>query len=230
MTDTSWTSGNARSPYWIVLGLVVLSYIACSTQHTPNPSSIALILQLVTVAVTLQVARVPARIRSVAWVLIGVLAAAIAVGAIAGFEGHLLDITLASLAIVAYLAAAVAIIVDQRRRRLIDLQTLAGFVTAYVMVGMMFTFIFNLIALVSEVPTFGDGTVDSLSSQLFFSFTTLTTTGYGNIVPVSSAVQSLAILEAITGQLFLIIGVARIVNLRGAPPSAPTIATGGRPA
>ena len=108
---------------------------------------------------------------------------------------------------------------------MVDLQTLVGFVTAYVMVGMMFTFVFNLIALVSAVPTFGEGTVDSLSSQLFFSFTTLTTTGYGNIVPVLPAVQGIAIFEAITGQLFLIVGVARIVKLRDPAPSGFAITT-----
>ncbi|MGF6824711.1 hypothetical protein M2317_003644 [Microbacterium sp. ZKA21] len=49
---------------------------------------------------------------------------------------------------------------------------------------------------------------------MFFSFTTLTTTGFGNIVPVGPGVQSVAVAEAITGQLFLITAVARI--MRGA--------------
>jgi len=52
---------------------------------------------------------------------------------------------------------------------------------------------------------------------LFFSFTTLTTTGFGNIVPVSPGVQSVAVAEAIIGQFFLITAVARII--RGARSS-----------
>jgi hypothetical protein len=51
-----------------------------------------------------------------------------------------------------------------------------------------------------------------LADQLFFSFSTLTTTGYGNLVPVGAAGQSVAIGEAITGQLFLVIAVARVVS------------------
>lgn len=91
-----------------------------------------------------------------------------------------------------------------------DLQSLLAVVAAYLMLGMAFTFAYNLIALVTQVPTFATDAADSLSSQLFFSFTTLTTTGYGNVVPVAAAVQNIAIREALTGQLFLVLRVARI--------------------
>ena len=40
--------------------------------------------------------------------------------------------------------------------------------------------------------------------MLFFSFTTLTTTGYGNLVPAQNPGQTLAVSEMILGQLFLI--------------------------
>lgn len=83
-----------------------------------------------------------------------------------------------------------------------DLQSLLAVVAAYLMLGMAFTFAYNLIALVTQVPTFGTDAADSLSSQLFFSFTTLTTTGYGNVVPVAAAVQNIAIREALTGSSF----------------------------
>lgn len=48
---------------------------------------------------------------------------------------------------------------------------------------------------------------------LYFSFVTLTTTGYGDILPVSNQARSLATLEMITGQLFMAITVARLVGL-----------------
>lgn len=197
-----------------MLGLVVVSYAACATQQSANPSSIALIVQLLTLALTLRAARVIAWIRNTTWLIIAALAVVIVTGTLLGFEGHGLDITLSALSMLAYVGAPVAIIIDVAKRATIDLQTLGAVVAAYVMVGMMFTFAYNLFALVSQVPMFGDDQVNSLSSQLFFSFTTLTTTGYGSLVPVASAVQSIAILEAITGQLFLVIGVARIVNFK----------------
>jgi hypothetical protein len=55
----------------------------------------------------------------------------------------------------------------------------------------------------------GDGTI---AQTLFFSFTTLTTTGYGNLVPANEPGQSLAVTEMILGQLFLITAVGKVVS------------------
>jgi hypothetical protein len=52
-----------------------------------------------------------------------------------------------------------------------------------------------------------------IALMLYFSFTTLTTTGYGDIVPVSPFARSLANLEAVLGQLYLVTTVARLVTL-----------------
>ncbi|MGH7048033.1 MAG: potassium channel family protein [Stellaceae bacterium] len=59
-------------------------------------------------------------------------------------------------------------------------------------------------------PTGGPG---EIATMLYFSFTTLTTTGYGDIVPVDVFARSLANLEAILGQLFLVTTLARLVTL-----------------
>ena len=47
---------------------------------------------------------------------------------------------------------------------------------------------------------------------VYFSLTTLTSTGYGDILPVHPAARSLANLEAVIGQLYLAILVARLVS------------------
>jgi hypothetical protein len=113
---------------------------------------------------------------------------------------------------VAYLVAPVAIIAHIIRRDRVDGQALLASIAAYILVGMFFTFVYNFVGLLTAAPTFGADQDDSLTSQLFFSFTTLTTTGYGNVVPAGPGVQSVAIAEAITGQLFLVIAVARVVT------------------
>lgn len=200
------------SGYWLVLGLLVISYALCAAQVSRNPSAVALLVQLVTVAVTLWVARVRPAQRTVGWTVLAIAAAGTALVMVLGTQGHVLAIVLSGASMVAYLVAPVAIIAHQSRRRRIDGQTLLAAIAAYVMVGMFYTFVFNLIGLLSAQPTFGVGNVDSLTGQLFFSFTTLTTTGYGNLVPVDALVQSVAIAETITGQLFLVIAVARVVD------------------
>jgi hypothetical protein len=79
---------------------------------------------------------------------------------------------------------------------------------------MFFAFVYNYLSQLADDPLFGTTSADSLGNQLFFSFTALTTTGYGNIVPTSTGGQAVAVAEGITGQLFLITAVARI--MRGA--------------
>jgi hypothetical protein len=73
---------------------------------------------------------------------------------------------------------------------------------------------------------FGDQGDGTLSQDLFFSFVTLTTTGYGNLVPSGNPGQSLAVLEALMGQLFLVTAVGKLVSAwrprgwRDSPPDA----------
>lgn len=60
----------------------------------------------------------------------------------------------------------------------------------------------------------GSGVVDVQRDLFYFSFVTLTTLGYGDISPVSPAARSLAITEAIVGQLYLVVLVAGLVGMR----------------
>ena len=65
----------------------------------------------------------------------------------------------------------------------------------------------------SSAPILQVGKGES-TAVLYFSFATLTTLGYGDIVPVSPIARTLATLEAITGQLYLAVLVARLVGLQ----------------
>jgi len=201
-----------RSGYWFVLVLIAVSYTLCALQVSPNPSPFAFLVQLATVAATLWVAEVKPRLRLTGWIVLAVAAVAVVVVSLAGTVGHTLDVLLSGASLIAYSVAPLAIIAHIVRRDRVDGQALLASIAAYILVGMFFTFVYNFVALLSAAPTFGPGEAESLTSQLFFSFTTLTTTGYGNIVPLGPGVQSVAIAEAITGQLFLVIAVARVVT------------------
>jgi voltage-gated potassium channel Kch len=70
-------------------------------------------------------------------------------------------------------------------------------------------------------------TVSSIPNQplagykaLYFSLTTLSTLGYGDIVPVSNVARMLAAMEAITGTLFITVLIARLVALYSSQPPA----------
>ena len=83
----------------------------------------------------------------------------------------------------------------------------------YILIGVLWAFFYILIeAAYPGSFNFAGAKMDRLGF-LYFSFVTLTTTGYGDVLPVSVQARSLAILEMLTGQLFIAMTVARLVSL-----------------
>lgn len=118
-----------------------------------------------------------------------------------------------------YVVAPVSITADLVRRRDAGRQMLFGALAAYLMLGMAFAFAYRCLAFVGPGPFFGPMGDGTLADCLFFSFVTLTTTGYGNLVPAAVGGQTLAVLEGLLGQLFLVTVVAKIVSVW--PPREP---------
>jgi hypothetical protein len=124
-----------------------------------------------------------------------------------------------------YVAAPGVIVRHSVLRRTVDTQTVLGAIAAYLMVGMSFAFAYRALGALQAGPFFGSQGEGSFSQDLFFSFTTLTTTGYGNLVPAANPGQTFAVLEMLTGQLFLVTAVAKVVSTwrpsqgRGRPPT-----------
>jgi Ion channel len=94
---------------------------------------------------------------------------------------------------------------------------LRGAVVLYLNVAVICASAFSLIWALNPTalatlaaPTGGP---DEFATMLYFSLTTLTTTGYGDIVPVDPFARSLANLESVTGQFYLAVTVARLVTL-----------------
>lgn len=97
----------------------------------------------------------------------------------------------------------------------IDADRLWGAASAYLMIGILWCFLYALIEL-EPGQTFlvrGEPGKLELTSLLYFSFSTLTTIGFGDIVPVSRGAQVGAILEGIVGTLFLAILIAKLVGV-----------------
>ena len=87
----------------------------------------------------------------------------------------------------------------------------------YLNIGVMFASIFRLIseldpAAFASVPAH-QTEMAAVSAMLYFSFTTLTSTGFGEILPINPLARSMANLESVSGQLYLAILLARLVTL-----------------
>jgi hypothetical protein len=111
-----------------------------------------------------------------------------------------------------YVLAPISIVRHIGYRRQVDQETMLGALAAYLLIGMAFAFTYRFLGSVEDAPFFGNKGEGTMSQDLFFSFITLTTTGYGDLVPADNPGQSLAVLEALVGQLFLVTAVAKIVS------------------
>jgi hypothetical protein len=94
----------------------------------------------------------------------------------------------------------------------VTLQSIFGAVSAYLILGLMFAAIFSSIDHLGGGHFFAHGEPANTQTFQYFSFTTLTTLGYGDFTAVSSGGRAFAILEALTGQIFLATLIARLVS------------------
>lgn len=103
-------------------------------------------------------------------------------------------------------------VLDQRE---VNKQSVAGAVCIYLLIGMVFTFVYGAVATLGHGDFFAQGTDGTLSLRLYFSFVTLATLGYGDYTPASDLGHTLAILEALFGQLYLVTVIAMLVANMG---------------
>jgi hypothetical protein len=90
---------------------------------------------------------------------------------------------------------------------------LHGGVAAYLLLGVLWAYAYALVAALRPGAFVGPmAAADGARAFLYFSFVTLTTTGFGDVLPIHPAARSLATLEAVTGTLYLAILISRLVS------------------
>ena len=97
----------------------------------------------------------------------------------------------------------------------INANRLVGAICVYLMLGVIWALAYSLVEL-AALGSFGGVTAGQDagwdSEWLYFSFVTLTTLGYGDILPLSALARALAYMEAVTGQFYVAILVAGLVS------------------
>lgn len=97
----------------------------------------------------------------------------------------------------------------------VNLHRILGAVTLYLNIGLAFASVYLLIAGLSDGAFVSDehDQMQSMGTMVYFSFTTLSSVGFGDIRPIQPFARSVANLESIIGQLFPATLLARIVTL-----------------
>jgi voltage-gated potassium channel len=96
----------------------------------------------------------------------------------------------------------------------VDAEHLYAALSAYLLAGIFFGLFYWVLEQIRS-GTFTAASEFTRMSAIYFSFVTLATLGYGDIVPRTEVARGLAIVEGVGGQLFLAVMVARLVSLYG---------------
>jgi len=109
--------------------------------------------------------------------------------------------------------AVVAILFYLAKQEEVTADMIMATASEYVLIGIFFGFLYHVVDTAHPGSFNFSGEEASRSGYIYFSMTTLTTTGYGDFLHLSTQARSLAMLEAITGPLYLAILVALLVSL-----------------
>jgi hypothetical protein len=97
----------------------------------------------------------------------------------------------------------------------VTVQAVFGALAVYLLIGIAFSFAITTMAKIDGGAYFAQGTDGSESQRVYFSFTSMTTTGFGDLTPAQRGGRAVAVLEMLTGQIYLVTVISLLVgNLR----------------
>ena len=202
----------ASDAFGLVLLLVLLTYVLASV--ISNRGWAAVLLTAVmgatsVVALTSSHARPIFVRRTLIVAVVAVLLAAVA--AVGGGRQWLSAANFISIVLLAIAMGAVLRRVVSSAS--VSSRTILGAISVYASLGILFTWAYGLIDRIEGGGFFGEATGIQGGDFLFFSYTTLTTTGYGDLVPAGQFGRMVSGLEMMLGQVFLVTLVAGLVSL-----------------
>jgi len=204
----------ASHSYGIVLVLIVVSFLFAALAPDDNwTASVLLLLYAAILAAALWtsgLSGVDFRSRAV---LVAVAAGVAVAQLITGGTGLYGLVALLTGVLIAVGIVVIGLgVTDQRG---VNAQSVRGAICVYLLLGLLFVFVYGAVAAFGNGYFFASGTDGDRSLRLYFSFVTLATLGYGDYTPAGDLGRTLAIIEALTGQLYLVTVVALLVSRIG---------------
>jgi ion channel len=199
--------------YGLVLALLLASFLTAALLNSRR-SAVTILLFTAALILALRFARLRRRrTRQLYWLL---FTGSVAVATLVAVLPGRLVAGLSALWAAGILLFTVYVVVERvLRHRIVSMQTIYGALSAYLLIGFAFTALFTATAALSTEPLFADGSKADGGTIQYFAFVTLTTTGYGDLTPAGQPARSLAVLDTLLGQIFLVTLVARLVSVFG---------------
>jgi hypothetical protein len=204
---------------WLLFLIVVSLAFQLGAPDDEWARVVAIVLQSVTLLAALRVSgarRWIVRATSVAVTLAIAGTAGILIG-----TGELGEVASRTVGLMLVLLAPTAILVglvrQARATRGVTVRTMFGVLCIYLLVGMAFAFAYGIAAALDDGAFFAQISGGDQADFLYFSFVTMTTTGFGDLTAATGLGRSIAVTEALVGQIYLVTVVALIVSHLGRP-------------
>lgn len=202
--------------YGLLLLLLVVDYIILSLGLTESWASfLTTAFTCLTVLLAFRTSQIGGR-----WLLTVRMAASVAVAAsiVVSFDSsrRAEGVMFALVALLVF-ASPVAIVSRLVHHTRVTAQTLLGAMCIYVLIGLVFAYADMAVQLLSDT-FFAQSGNHNPSDFVYFSFVTMTTVGYGDLTPTTGLARTMAVTEALTGQVFLVVLVARLVAMYSPQP------------
>jgi len=129
--------------------------------------------------------------------------------------GEFWDLLYTSTSMMLYAFSIFVITVETLKGKVITPNTVFGALSVYLLIGLMYGNAYHALELISPgafIYPASEDIIVTLFNLTYFSFTTLTTVGFGDVLPVTLHAKSIVILEEITGVLYLAVLVSRLVS------------------
>lgn len=222
MTDPGPTT-RRRERYGVLLGAIIIAF---TIQGVAEPGEWQQIVTSVLLGVTLLLAffaadMKPKYLRPGALLIAGLVILSIIEAINGNIDSGATRITNALLVLLAPPAIILGVVRSLRARQAVTLEAVFGVLCVYILLGMFFAFVYGSINQLGGAPFFAGAQPATVAHCLYFSFTTLTTVGFGDLTARTNLGHTLSASEALMGQIYLVTVVSLIVaNLGRGRPAA----------
>jgi hypothetical protein len=196
--------------YGLVLAAIILAILIITfAPDTTITRFLSIVVVGAALLLALRSAQVPPRLMRQATALLGIAA----IGALgATVTGG--DTNEFSTALTLILVGLTPVVLATRlvRNPEVNAQSLIGAACVYLLMGLFFGLTFSLVPFVTGTQFFTSTPNATSADYVYFSYITIATVGYGDLVPGTTLGRMLAVTEALTGQLYLVTVVALLVS------------------
>jgi hypothetical protein len=164
---------------------------------------------------SLRVAQMPSRRLLVAALLVGATVVAATVAVLAAEGDSVVGATAIANGLLIGLAppaVAVGVVRSLRTHGGVTVEAVFGALCLFMFVGLLFAFAYMAVDRLGGDPFFAGGLATTPARAVYYSFTTITTVGYGDLTARSDLGHTLSVTEALVGQIYLVTVVSVIVS------------------